>query len=92
MCISLKAICDIPTTRDLVERLKVDRQMRNLCGWVLIHEIPSESTFSRAFAEFAESDLPGRMHKPKFSSWGKEVLCQVVDVDPITVLGNFKNG
>ena len=58
-----KAIWDIPTTRDLVERLKVDRQMRNLCGWVLIHEIPSESTFSRAFAEFAESDLPGRMHK-----------------------------
>ena len=44
-----KAIWDIPTTRDLVERLKVDRQMRNLCGWVLIHEIPSESTFSRAF-------------------------------------------
>ena len=37
-----KAICDIPTTRDLVERLKVDRQMRNLCGWVLIHEIPSD--------------------------------------------------
>ena len=30
--------------------------------------------------------------KPKFSGWGKEVLCQVVDVDPITVLGNFKNG
>ena len=30
--------------------------------------------------------------KPKFSSWGKEVLCQVVDVEPITVLGNFKNG
>ena len=29
---------------------------------------------------------------PKFSSWGKEVICQVVDVDPITVLGNFKNG
>ena len=57
-----KAIWDIPTTRDLVERLKVDRQMRNLCCWVLIHEIPSESTFSRAFAEFAESDLPGRMH------------------------------
>ena len=58
-----KAIWDIPTTRDLVERLKVDRQMRNLCGWVLIHEIPSESTFSRAFAEFAESNLPGRMHE-----------------------------
>ena len=31
-------------------------------------------------------------YKPKFSSWGKGVICQVVDVDPITVLGNFKNG
>ena len=30
--------------------------------------------------------------QPKFSSWGKEVLCQVVDVDPITVFGNFDNG
>ena len=30
--------------------------------------------------------------KPKFSSWSKEVLCQVVDVDPITVFGNFNNG
>ena len=29
---------------------------------------------------------------PKFSSWVKEVLCQVVDVDPITVFGNFDNG
>ena len=40
--------------------------------------------------------LPQHGHEacvnPKFSSWGKEVLCQVVDVDPITVLGNFKNG
>ena len=30
--------------------------------------------------------------KPKFSSWDKEVLCQVVDVDPKTVFGNFDNG
>ena len=58
-----KAMWDIPTTRALIERLKVDRQLRNLCGWVLISEIPSESTFSRAFAEFAESDLAGQMHK-----------------------------
>ena len=29
--------------------------------------------------------------RPKFSSWGKEVLCQVIDVDPITVFGNLNN-
>ena len=33
-----------------------------------------------------------RFVEPKFSSWGKGVNCQVVDVDPITVLANFKNG
>ena len=32
------------------------------------------------------------IREPKFSSWGKGVICQVVDVDPITVLANFKNG
>ena len=58
-----KAIWNIPTTRALFEHLKVDRQMRNLCGWVLPGEIPSESTFSRAFAEFSESDIPGQMHE-----------------------------
>ena len=36
--------------------------------------------------------LPHGILEPKFSSWGKKVLCQVVDVDPITVFGNFKNG
>ena len=29
---------------------------------------------------------------PKFSSWGKTVLWQVIDVEPITVFGMFKNG
>ena len=58
-----KAIWNIPTTRALFEHLKVDRQMRNQCGWVLPGEIPSESTFSRAFAEFAESDIAGQMHE-----------------------------
>ena len=37
--------------------------MRNLCGWVLPSKVPSESTFSRAFAEFAESDLAGQIHE-----------------------------
>ena len=58
-----KAIWGTPTTRALVDHLKTDRQMRNLCGWVLPGKIPSESTFSRAFSEFAESNLLGRMHE-----------------------------
>ena len=29
--------------------------------------------------------------EPKFSSWGKTVLWQVIDVEPITAFGMFKN-
>ena len=37
--------------------------MRRLCGWTYAGEIPSEATFSRAFAEFSASALPARLHE-----------------------------
>ena len=46
------------TTRALRERLANDRALRRLCGWESIRALPSEATFSRAFAEFAEGALP----------------------------------
>ena len=64
-----KAHWDIPTTRALV-----DRPIRNLCGWVLPGEIPSESTFSRAFAEFAESNIPGQIHKAMIEEATKQSI------------------
>jgi hypothetical protein len=47
----------------LIERLKVDKQLRRLCGWERRGELSSEATFSRAFAEFARSELPSRVHE-----------------------------
>ena len=58
-----KAVCNLPTTRALVERLRSDPALRRICGWELRGAVPSEATFSRAFAAFAASDLPGRLHK-----------------------------
>ena len=57
-----KAVYNLPTTRALIDRLQCDSVTRRLCGWERRGEIPSESTFSRAFAEFAESNLAGRIH------------------------------
>ena len=54
---------DLPTTRDLIERLEVDSKLWRLCGWSSLRAVPSEATFSRAFAEFALSSLPGRLHE-----------------------------
>ena len=58
-----KAVIGLPTTSMLIERLKVDKQLRRLCGWERRGELCSEATFSRAFAEFARIELPSRVHE-----------------------------
>lgn len=50
------------TTRALLDRLQADSKLHRLCGFDLRHALPSESTFSRAFAEFAASELLQRVH------------------------------
>jgi len=58
-----KAVLAIPTTSLLIERLHSDQTLRQLCGWQRIGAVPSEATFSRAFAEFAAAALPARVHE-----------------------------
>lgn len=58
-----KAVYNMPTTVVLIERLLNDKSLRRLCGWERKAQVPSESTFSRAFAEFAMSELPSRVHE-----------------------------
>jgi len=62
-----KAIYNMPTTRALLDRLACDKKLRRICGWEQKGDIPSESTFSRAFAEFSESQLPACVHQAMIS-------------------------
>ena len=58
-----KAVYNFPETRDLLERLASDEQLRLICGWKRGQRLPHESTFSRAFAEFALMELPQFVHE-----------------------------
>ena len=58
-----KAVFDLATTRMLLDRLRHDSTLRQVCGWSNVQHLPSEATFSRAFAEFADSALPSRLHE-----------------------------
>jgi hypothetical protein len=58
-----KAGLNLPTTRMLIDQLHTDRMLRHLCGFGRRSEIPSEATFSRAFAEFAASELASKLHE-----------------------------
>jgi hypothetical protein len=58
-----KAVLGLPTTAAVIERLAIDKSLRRICGWGSARDVPSEATFSRAFAEFAASELPDQMHE-----------------------------
>jgi len=58
-----KHVYQFPTTGALIEALKTRPTLRRLCGWESAGEVPSEPTFSRAFAEFAADQLPQRIHE-----------------------------
>ena len=48
---------NLQTTRDLIDRLRIDRTLRVLCGWRHSNSIPSESKFSRVFKELCEMKI-----------------------------------
>jgi transposase len=69
-----KAVFNLNSTRQLLDRLSVDVSLRRLCGWESRREIPHESQFSRAFAEFAASELPQRLHEALIKATQQERL------------------
>jgi hypothetical protein len=58
-----KIIFNFQFTNQLIDYLKSDKQLRIICGWETVKEIPSESKFSRAFEEFSNLKLPDKIHE-----------------------------
>ena len=87
-----KAVLNLPTTRMLIERVEADKTLRRLCGWSRLSEVPSESTFSRAFAEFAESELPSRVHEALIRQTHADRLVGHIARDSTAIEGHEKPG
>ena len=58
-----KSVYNFQTTRDLIDRLHIDRTLRILCGWRYSKDIPSEATFSRAFDEISQMNIAQKTHE-----------------------------
>lgn len=58
-----KQVYNLHTTRDLIERLKVDRRLRILCGWRHARDIPHESKFSRVFDLLSQNEAASAAHE-----------------------------
>ena len=85
-----KAVFALATTRLLRERLHHDSTLRQLCGWSSVKHIPSEATFSRAFAEFAASALPSRLHEALIERTQGERLVGHISRDSTAIEGREK--
>jgi hypothetical protein len=80
-----KAVYGISVTRQLIQRLHADEQLRSLCGWTKASQVPSESKFSRVFAEFAEMQLPQFVHEALVKATQKDRLIGHVSRDSTAI-------
>jgi hypothetical protein len=85
-----KAVYGFPFTRALLEALKTTPNLRRICGFERVSDIPSESTFSRAFAEFARSGLGDKVHNAIVESCLKPELIGHVCRDSTAIEGREK--
>jgi hypothetical protein len=81
-----KIVFKIVHTKQLIKYLKLDKQLRIICGWDS-SKIPSESKFSRAFQEFAATSLPEKVHQSLIKNvYTNQIIGHVVkDSTPIEV-------
>jgi hypothetical protein len=80
-----KAVYNCVTTRQLIEMLRSSAQLRRLCGWNSVSSLPHESTFSRAFAEFAASKLPQLLHQALITATHRDRLVGHISRDSTAI-------
>jgi len=68
------AVLNLPTRHALIDRLQTDRTLRRICGWSHAEQVPSASTFCRAFAWCADLGLADTVHAQRMSEALGDVL------------------
>jgi hypothetical protein len=85
-----KAVYNHPHTRATLEALRASPVFRRICGFMRRSDVPSESTFSRAFAEFAERGLGEKVHQVLVERWVKPELVGHISRDATAIRGREK--
>ena len=86
-----KPIFQYAQTSMLIDNIKSSPVLRRLCGWETRSEVPSESTFSRAFNSFAETELAQMIYQNVISSKIGSKLFGHKSTDSTSVKGREKS-
>lgn len=65
---------NLPNRKAFVARLHTDDTLRRICGWATPGQVPSEATFCRAFAAFADLGLADLVHAERVQEWLGDTL------------------
>jgi hypothetical protein len=85
-----KALYRYPTTSDLHRALQSAVNLRRICGFGTAGSLPSEATFSRAFAAFAAGDLGGVVHDALVAQYLSQELIGHISRDSTAIVGREK--
>ena len=85
-----KALYRYPTTSDLLRALQSTVNLRRICGFVKMGDLPSESTLSRAFPEFAAVSLGSRAHDALVEQYLSQELVGHISRDCTAIIGREK--
>ncbi len=85
-----KAVYGYPTTSALMEALKTTPSPRRICGFERVSDIPSEATFSRAFAQYAKSELGEKAHEALVERYLGSELAGHISRDSTAIEGREK--
>ena len=80
-----KQVYNFQTTRELIDRLKIDRTLRLLCGWRHQNRIPSEAKFSRVFKEFSQQRIAAKAHDVFIEKYLGETLFLYGSIDSTAI-------
>lgn len=85
-----KAVLGYPHTRALLHALRTTATLRTLCGFATRSAVPSEATFSRAFAEFARGGLATVVHEALVQEHLSTALIGHISRDATAIQGREK--
>ena len=85
-----KAYYRLATTSDLRRALLSAMNLRRICGFIHADDVPSESTFSRAFNEFAAGILGNRVHDALVETYLSQELVGHISRDSTAIRGREK--
>ena len=85
-----KAIFNISQTKTLLVWINTDPVLRCICGWETKSSVPSEATFSRAFAEFATTDIASKIHEAFVKKYHADRIALHVSRDSTSIVAREK--